>query len=100
MGVTRQIKVGILTAPKIEFEQRENTFVLKNVRIGIGFHWDRYEDQEFAGTLEIRHPNGDQHARTGGLPLFGHQFGDERQQSDGTAQSACSHQPFMGAPCY
>ena len=54
MGVTRQIKVGILTAPKIEFEQRENTFVLKNVRIGIGFHWDRYEDQEFAGTLEIR----------------------------------------------
>ena len=54
MGVTRQIKVGILTAPKIEFEQRENTFVLKNVRIGIGFHWDRYEDQEFAGTLDIR----------------------------------------------
>lgn len=48
------IRVGILTAPKIEFEQRENTFVLKNVRIGIGFHWDRYEDQEFAGELEIR----------------------------------------------
>ena len=54
MGVTRQIKVGILTAPKIEFEQRANTFVLKNVRIGIGFHWDRHEDQEFAGQLEIR----------------------------------------------
>ena len=54
MGVTRQIKVGILTAPHIEFEQREKTFVLKNVRIGIGFHWDRYEDQEFAGTLTIR----------------------------------------------
>lgn len=33
---------------------REHTFVLKNVRIGIGFHWDRYEDQEFAGSLEIR----------------------------------------------
>ena len=48
------IRVGILTAPKIEFEQREHTFVLKNVRIGIGFHWDRHEDQEFAGTLEIR----------------------------------------------
>lgn len=55
MGVTRQIKVGILTAPHIEFEQRENTFILKNVRIGIGFHWDRHEDQEFAGSLEIRH---------------------------------------------
>ena len=48
------IRVGILTAPKIEFEQREHTFVLKNVRIGIGFHWDRHEDQEFAGTLEIK----------------------------------------------
>ncbi|MBR2165949.1 MAG: SpoIID/LytB domain-containing protein [Paludibacteraceae bacterium] len=49
-----EIRVGILTAPHIEFEQREHTFVLKNVRIGIGFHWDRHEDQEFAGTLEIR----------------------------------------------
>ena len=48
------IRVGILTAPHIEFEQREKTFVLKNVRIGIGFHWDRHEDQEFAGSLEIR----------------------------------------------
>ena len=54
MGVTRQIKVGILTAPHIEFEQRAQTFILKDVRIGIGFHWDRREDQEFAGTLEIR----------------------------------------------
>ncbi len=57
------IRVGILTAPKIEFEQREHTFVLKNVRIGIGFHWDRHEDQEFAGTLEIRNnPDGSQTA--------------------------------------
>ena len=54
MGTSRQIKVGILTAPHIEFEQRAQTFILKDVRIGIGFHWDRYEDQEFAGTLEIR----------------------------------------------
>lgn len=54
MGITRPIKVGILTAPHIEFEQKENTFVLKNVRIGIGFHWDRHEDQEFAGKLEIK----------------------------------------------
>lgn len=61
MGVT--IKVGILTAPKIEFEQREHTFLLKNVRIGIGFHWDRHEDQEFAGQLEIRtNPDGTQTA--------------------------------------
>ncbi|MGM9837662.1 MAG: SpoIID/LytB domain-containing protein [Paludibacteraceae bacterium] len=47
------ISVGILTAPKIEFEQREHTFLLKNVRIGIGFHWDRCEDQEFEGRLRI-----------------------------------------------
>ena len=54
-----KIRVGILTAPHIEYEQRENTFVLKNVRIGIGFHWDRYEDQEFQGTLEIKsNPDG------------------------------------------
>lgn len=48
------IRVGILTAPHIGFEQREKTFLLKNVRIGIGFHWDRHEDQEFAGALEVR----------------------------------------------
>lgn len=57
------IRVGILTAPHIEFEQREKTFVLKNVRIGIGFHWDRHEDQEFDGELEIRNnPDGTQTA--------------------------------------
>lgn len=33
------------------------------MRIGIGFHWDRYEDQEFAGQLEIRtNPDGTQTA--------------------------------------
>ena len=52
-----------MTAPHIEWEQREKTFVLKNVRIGIGFHWDRHEDQEFAGILEIRqNPDGTQTA--------------------------------------
>lgn len=52
MGVT--IKVGIVTAPHIEYALRARTFLLKHVRIGIGFHWDRYEDQEFAGALTIR----------------------------------------------
>ena len=57
------IRVGILTAPHIEYELREHTFLLKNVRIGIGFHWDRHEDQEFAGQLEIRNnPDGTQTA--------------------------------------
>ena len=48
-----KIRVGILTAPKIDYEQRANSFVLHGVRIGIGFHWDRYEEQEFEGELEI-----------------------------------------------
>lgn len=53
------IRVGILTAPKIRYERREKTFLLKDVRIGIGFHWDRKEDQEFEGELEIRrNPDG------------------------------------------
>jgi len=47
------IRVGILTDKHIQWEQREGTFVVKNVRIGIGFHWDRREDQEFAGSLEL-----------------------------------------------
>ncbi|MBR1877454.1 MAG: SpoIID/LytB domain-containing protein [Paludibacteraceae bacterium] len=54
MGAPRQIKIGILTAPHIEYELRARTFVLKRVRIGIGFHWDRREDQEFQGALSIR----------------------------------------------
>lgn len=52
-----------MTAPKIEYERRERTFLLKNVRIGIGFHWDRQEDQEFEGELEILHnPDGSETA--------------------------------------
>ena len=47
------IRVGILTAPHIDYEQGAKSFALHNVRIGIGFHWDRYEDQEFAGQLEV-----------------------------------------------
>ena len=56
-----EIAVGVMTAPKIEAvipgphsTPERPTFLLKNVRIGIGFHWDRLEDQEFEGTLEIR----------------------------------------------
>ncbi len=56
-----EIAVGVMTAPKIEAvipgphsTPERPTFLLKNVRIGIGFHWDRLEDQEFEGTLDIR----------------------------------------------
>lgn len=48
------IRVGILNAPKIDWEPQANGFLLKQVRIGIGFHWDRREDQEFAGELRIQ----------------------------------------------
>ena len=62
MSSRHLIRVGILTAPKIHWEQKERTFVLKNVRIGIGFHWDRKEDQEFEGQLEIMNGEGTQTA--------------------------------------
>ena len=47
------IRVGILTAPKIESEPADGGFLLRNVRIGIGFHWDRQETQQFTGELQI-----------------------------------------------
>nr|HPR33399.1 SpoIID/LytB domain-containing protein [Prolixibacteraceae bacterium] len=31
-----------------------STFILRNVRIGIGFHWEREEDQEFEGSLVLK----------------------------------------------
>ena len=52
------IRVGILTAPDIRWEQRPEGVLLHDVQIGIGFHWDRTEDQLFEGTMEIR-DNGD-----------------------------------------
>ena len=62
-----QIRVGIVTAPDIDYETGERngrpTFVLHRVRIGIGFHWDREETQEFAGRLHIvRNADGTQTA--------------------------------------
>ena len=43
-----------MTAPHISCEQRPEGVLLHDVRIGIGFHWDRTEDQLFEGTMEIR----------------------------------------------
>lgn len=48
------IRVGILTAPHIRCEKHPKGVLLRDVRIGIGFHWDRTEDQLFEGTMEIR----------------------------------------------
>ena len=58
------IRVGILTAPDIRCSVGHTladvpTSVIQDVRIGIGFHWDRTEQQEFEGRMEILHnPDG------------------------------------------
>ena len=80
-GKQRTISVGILSAPRVEFcfgrdyvameqggrvvidgEAREEWyfqggeqtfFTLKNVKIGKGFHWERYQDQCFPGDLKL-----------------------------------------------
>ena len=80
-GKQRTISVGILSAPRVEFcfgrdyvamEQggrvvidgeareewyfaagRQAFFTLKNVKIGKGFHWERYQDQCFPGDLKL-----------------------------------------------
>jgi len=38
-------------------ENQESTFILKDVSIGIGFHWEQKEDQEFEGALLLQHEN-------------------------------------------
>ncbi|MBN1767051.1 MAG: SpoIID/LytB domain-containing protein [Prolixibacteraceae bacterium] len=35
-----------------------STFVLKEVTIGIGFHWEKHENQEFEGALILQPENG------------------------------------------
>ncbi len=35
-----------------------STFILKKVTIGIGFHWEQQEDQEFEGGLTLQYENG------------------------------------------
>lgn len=39
-------------------ETNNSTFVLKKVTIGIGFHWEKHEDQEFEGELVLQLENG------------------------------------------
>jgi stage II sporulation protein D len=45
-----QIEEGFLLKPE---SQNECSATLKNVTIGIGFHWERKEDQEFKGGLKF-----------------------------------------------
>ena len=88
MGKEREVSVGILKAPEVRVvfhstfllngqsydgehcftpatEERlfvpadpEATFMLKDVVIGIGFHWERKEDQTFCGALLLKMEEG------------------------------------------
>jgi hypothetical protein len=49
-----------LCGSRLEFQATDQSeFELHNVTIGIGFHWQRYEDQTFCGDLSlIAHNDG------------------------------------------
>ncbi|NLU39646.1 MAG: SpoIID/LytB domain-containing protein [Bacteroidales bacterium] len=49
-----------LIAGKIVYEPQnsQSTFCLKKVTIGIGFHWEQAENQEFEGALILQYENG------------------------------------------
>ena len=51
-----EIKVGIMTAKEIRITDLpdRNSFLVHDVPIGKGFHWERKEDQEFRGSYQIR----------------------------------------------
>jgi SpoIID/LytB domain protein len=50
-----EISVGILSADTIQIinNPARSSFIIKDVPIGIHFHWERKEDQEFLGELRI-----------------------------------------------
>ncbi|MDH8702257.1 stage II sporulation protein D [Dysgonomonadaceae bacterium PH5-43] len=50
-----EIHVGILTAKEINVVENpeQKYFTVKDVPIGINFHWERKEDQEFRGVFKI-----------------------------------------------
>jgi stage II sporulation protein D len=45
-----QIEEGFVLIPE---SQNECSVILKDVTIGLGFHWERKEDQEFKGGLKF-----------------------------------------------
>lgn len=61
MSTQKTLSVGIMTEKHIDVvtpgphsTKEKPTFLLKDVLIGVNFHWQRREDQEFEGTLEVR----------------------------------------------
>ncbi|MBN2264005.1 MAG: SpoIID/LytB domain-containing protein [Prolixibacteraceae bacterium] len=43
----------------LQANSQNATFVIKNVQIGIGFHWQQNQDQEFEGSLTLKLHNGE-----------------------------------------
>lgn len=66
----RDIACNVSTAKQFEFIPQSplSTFILKNVTIGIGFHWEKQEDQEFEGGL-ILQVEGDKIRAINTIPL-------------------------------
>jgi len=54
-GKEKQIKLPFTLMPDVE---QSSFFELKDVTIGINFHWERREDQRFTGGLKIIEENG------------------------------------------
>jgi SpoIID/LytB domain protein len=50
-----EISVGILSADDVQIQHNpaNDSFIILNVPIGIHFHWERKENQEFRGELKI-----------------------------------------------
>lgn len=46
------------TLIELKPRQQDSTFILKNVKIGIGFHWEKTENQEFEGGLTFQVEDG------------------------------------------
>lgn len=47
------IHVGIVKGMQIDSTQHKDYFTLRNVTIGVNFHWQQLEDQHFKGKLRI-----------------------------------------------
>ena len=58
----------LLDSVRLQPEDHESTFTLHNVTIGIGFHWERREEQSFSGNLLLI-PDGDRLWAVNELPV-------------------------------
>lgn len=58
-----EIRVGITSGKQIRYRHNGETgFTISDVTIGIGFHWERREEQTFSGRLELLKEAGITHA--------------------------------------